>query len=157
MHKIPNIEQAFPRVGALVRSMRVPPHRMDDAMGDGLLGVAEAKAKFEPDRGVDFWTYATTYARGYILHGLRRDARNPLAPDGICDMEVSFNETVEERVYIDELLAKASQHEMRPGVNGGDLLASIIRHGDVLSGGEEFKVRPRTAVPFFRNIFAEAE
>jgi RNA polymerase sigma factor for flagellar operon FliA len=44
---------------------------LEDMVGDGLLGLIDAVDRFDPDRGVQFKTYAERRIRGGILDGLR--------------------------------------------------------------------------------------
>jgi len=60
--------------GIAQRIRKFIPKRMDmgDMLGDGLVGLLEAAQRYQPGRGVNFRTYATTRIRGAILDGLRR-------------------------------------------------------------------------------------
>lgn len=44
---------------------------MSDLLSDGVLGLIDAIEKFEPERGLQFQTYAVPRIRGAILDGLR--------------------------------------------------------------------------------------
>jgi DNA-directed RNA polymerase specialized sigma subunit len=43
----------------------------DDLVSDGCLGLVDAAAKFDPERGVKFATYASNRIRGAIIDGIR--------------------------------------------------------------------------------------
>ncbi|MFQ5768644.1 MAG: FliA/WhiG family RNA polymerase sigma factor [Acidobacteriota bacterium] len=45
---------------------------LDDLIGDGLLGLMEAVRRFEPEKGVQFATFAESRIRGAMLDGLRQ-------------------------------------------------------------------------------------
>lgn len=50
----------------------------EDLVGSGLLGVAEAAGRFDPDRGAPFMAMAAISARGRMLDLLRRERRGAL-------------------------------------------------------------------------------
>lgn len=79
------IEEYVPLVSSVVRRIgNVPPHLIDDAIQEGMLGLLDASAKFKPDAGATFLTYASIRVRGAVLDFLRsqdvlsRDARQTL-------------------------------------------------------------------------------
>jgi RNA polymerase sigma factor for flagellar operon FliA len=50
----------------------LPAHvELDDLIANGVLGLVDALAKFDPSKGVKFATYAVPRVRGAILDGLR--------------------------------------------------------------------------------------
>jgi RNA polymerase sigma factor for flagellar operon FliA len=58
---------------ALRIAARLPPAvEIEDLVHDGVVGLLDAADRFDPDRGVQFRTYAETRIRGAILDGLRR-------------------------------------------------------------------------------------
>ncbi len=50
---------------------------LDDLMADGLTGLVEAKSRFDPDKGVQFNTFAYYRIRGAILDGIRKNSFMP--------------------------------------------------------------------------------
>ena len=48
-----------------------PPFDREDLIGDGILGLINAVDRFDPERGIQFKTYATIRIRGQILDALR--------------------------------------------------------------------------------------
>lgn len=53
-------------------AMFLPPHiQLEDLLSDGVIGLLDAFEKFDPERKVQFKTYATLRIRGAILDGLR--------------------------------------------------------------------------------------
>jgi RNA polymerase primary sigma factor len=43
---------------------------VDDLVSEGAIGLVHAASRFEPERNVDFWTYAWGYVRGRMLRAL---------------------------------------------------------------------------------------
>ncbi len=58
-------------VAGRVRSGLPPSVDQNDLVSDGVLGLMDAVDKFEPERGLQFQTYAVTRIRGAIVDGLR--------------------------------------------------------------------------------------
>lgn len=58
-------------VAGRVRSGLPPTVDQNDLVSDGVLGLMDAVDKFEPERGLQFQTYAVTRIRGAIVDGLR--------------------------------------------------------------------------------------
>lgn len=51
---------------------KMPPHvDVDDLVGDGMVGLLQAAAAFDPAKGVSFASYAGRRVRGAMLDGLR--------------------------------------------------------------------------------------
>ena len=75
----PRPEQLISSCQGLVRSIawkihrRLPTHiDLDDLIGDGQVGLAEAARDYDPSRGAQFTTFAYYRIRGAILDGLSR-------------------------------------------------------------------------------------
>jgi RNA polymerase sigma factor for flagellar operon FliA len=58
-------------VAGRVRSGLPPSVDQNDLVSDGVIGLMDAIDKFEPERGLQFQTYAVTRIRGAIVDGLR--------------------------------------------------------------------------------------
>ena len=58
-------------VAGRVRSGLPPSVDQNDLVSDGVFGLLDAVEKFEPERGLQFQTYAVTRIRGAIVDGLR--------------------------------------------------------------------------------------
>lgn len=74
-----SVEQLLPLVRSIARMVGhvLPPVvELDDLVHDGVVGLLECARRYDPNRGVDFRTYASYRIRGAILDGLR--ARDPL-------------------------------------------------------------------------------
>lgn len=55
--------------------VKMPSHwNKEDVIGYGVLGLMEAIGRFQPDKGVQFATFASKRIRGAILDALRRDS-----------------------------------------------------------------------------------
>ncbi len=53
-------------------AVKLPPHiEIDDLINTGIIGLIDAAEKFDPDRGIQFKTYAEFRIRGTILDELR--------------------------------------------------------------------------------------
>lgn len=64
----------YPLVRSIVRRMarKLPLHvRGEELEGDGSLGLVEAALRFQPDRNVEFRTFATRRIKGAVLDALR--------------------------------------------------------------------------------------
>jgi RNA polymerase sigma factor for flagellar operon FliA len=58
-------------VAGRVRSGLPPAVEQADLVSDGVIGLMDAIDKFDPDRGLQFQTYAVTRIRGAMVDGLR--------------------------------------------------------------------------------------
>lgn len=58
-------------VAGRVRSGLPPAVEQADLVSDGVIGLMDALDKFDPDRGLQFQTYAVTRIRGAMVDGLR--------------------------------------------------------------------------------------
>ncbi|MGY2702095.1 MULTISPECIES: FliA/WhiG family RNA polymerase sigma factor [unclassified Nocardioides] len=58
-------------VAGRVRSGLPPSVDQNDLVSDGVIGLMDAVDKFQPERGLQFQTYAVTRIRGAIVDGLR--------------------------------------------------------------------------------------
>jgi RNA polymerase sigma factor FliA len=68
------VRRTLPLVGHIARDMasRVPGHvHREDLMSAGMLGLAQAAAAYDSERGVSFSAYAATRIRGAIVDELR--------------------------------------------------------------------------------------
>jgi RNA polymerase sigma factor for flagellar operon FliA len=68
------VHECLPQVKRLAGRLaaRLPAHLdVRDLVQAGLVGLLDALTKFEPDRGVQFWSYAETRVRGAMLDSLR--------------------------------------------------------------------------------------
>lgn len=68
----------YPLVRSIVRRMArsLPAHvRGDELEGDGSLGLVEAAQRFQPDRSVEFRTFAARRIKGAVLDALRGRSR----------------------------------------------------------------------------------
>lgn len=59
-------------VASRVRAGLPPQVEQADLISDGVIGLMDAIDKFEPERGLQFQTYAVRRIRGAIIDGLRR-------------------------------------------------------------------------------------
>lgn len=61
---------------AVLRRRGLPPDQfLDDAIQNGAVGLARARAAYDPDRGASFEAYARPAVQGAIIDALRRDHR----------------------------------------------------------------------------------
>jgi len=70
-------QQYLPLVKSIVDRMDVKiPEAWDkdDMIGYGILGLLEATGRFQPDKGIQFATFASKRIRGAILDALRKDS-----------------------------------------------------------------------------------
>jgi len=66
----------------------------DDLVGSGLLGLAEAAERFDPDRGAPFMAVASINARGRMLDMLRRERRGGRRVGDRCPSETPGGEQI---------------------------------------------------------------
>lgn len=52
----------------------------EDLRSEGYLGLCYAAERWDPDQGIAFSTYATTYIRGYVTDYLNRACQGPMRP-----------------------------------------------------------------------------
>ena len=53
---------------------------MEDLLGEALIGIMEAVARYEPSRQLRFMTYATWWIRHHLVRALLRQSRNVRLP-----------------------------------------------------------------------------
>ena len=141
------LDDAVQIVRRIAGKMRVPGHLFEDAVGDGLLGVAEARHRFDPSKGVAFWTFASAYARGYILHGMRRHKSLDALLD--CDTPETMD-AVEDAILLHEVAQEAQRLETA-GVNGLDMLDEYLSSG-ALPASKKLGVHLNTVRLFRLNL-----
>lgn len=62
----------YPLVDRVVRAMNFPSHvERDDLISSGVFGLIDALERFEPDRGIQFQTYASRRIKGAVIGELR--------------------------------------------------------------------------------------
>lgn len=68
------VESVTPMIWALARDLERPLRRveLEELVADGYLGAVKAAKAFQPDRGLQFVTYARHRIRGEMIDGLRR-------------------------------------------------------------------------------------
>ena len=69
--------QYLPLVKSIVERLdvRIPDcWDKEDMIGYGILGLLEAMGRFQPDKGIQFATFASKRIRGSILDALRKDS-----------------------------------------------------------------------------------
>jgi len=72
-----------------------PPFDREDLIGDGILGLINAVDRFDPERGIQFVTYATIRIRGQILDSLRsRDLLPRPARQRVKHLEEAVTELI---------------------------------------------------------------
>ena len=74
------IEEYRPLVRSIAMKVRIRydlETDLEDLMADGFQGLVEAKTRFDPDKGVQFNTYAYYRIRGAILDGVRKASWMP--------------------------------------------------------------------------------
>lgn len=81
---MPTEEEFIEEYRGLVRSIAMKVRarydlevELDDLMADGYAGLVEAKSRFDPDKGVQFNTFAYYRIRGAILDGVRKNSFMP--------------------------------------------------------------------------------
>ena len=97
-------------VSGRVRSGLPSTVEQDDLISDGVIGLMDANDKFEPERGLQFQTYAVTRIRGAMVDGLRASDWVPrTARDKIRRIETTTEELALElgRPPTDEELSAA--------------------------------------------------
>lgn len=68
-----NWEEHKGLVYAIVRKMRIPWWKEEDAIQRGMVGLWVASTRFKPELGNAFSSYASSYVRGYILNQFREE------------------------------------------------------------------------------------
>ena len=68
------IESQMPLVGAIARNMHpIPPIDLDDLVSEGYIGVMDALARFKPELGWRFSTYASWWIRRSMAAWIRKE------------------------------------------------------------------------------------
>jgi RNA polymerase sigma factor, FliA/WhiG family len=127
-------QQYLPLVKSIVDRMdvRIPESwDKDDMIGYGILGLLEAVGRFQPEKGIQFATFASKRIRGAILDALRKDS--PLSRN--CWQKVQLITEAMERISavsgkeasINEIVKEVNldQAEVEQTMQSFKLLASI--------------------------------
>lgn len=69
----------------------------DDVVQSGFEGLLKAAIRFDPERGVNFTTFASHYIMGEMRHYIRKEATF-YRPGWIVDLQRMVNEAIEERL-----------------------------------------------------------
>lgn len=83
-------------VSGLARGFANQGEQHDDLIQVGSIGLLKAIDRFDPDRGVEFTTYAVSAIVGEIRHHLRDKARLVRIPRGLWDLHVKLSRLREE-------------------------------------------------------------
>lgn len=110
------------KVAARVRAELDLSTELDDLIGYGYRGLLEAKARFDPSRGVQFATFAHYRIRGAILDGVRQMARLPRRVHAQRKAAEAFDREAERVAY-----ERAMQPETRV-----DLASTIAAIDEIL-------------------------
>lgn len=81
-------------IAAKIRKSLPVPVEMDDLIGYGQLGLAQAASEFDPERGVKFSTFSYYRIRGAIYDGLTKMAWFRRSPHGQTKFEQMANEVL---------------------------------------------------------------
>ena len=65
----------------LIRHYFLPVNIIDDLIGEGLLGLVEAREKYDSGRGASFKTYSRYVVEGHMLDLIRRECRHLIVPE----------------------------------------------------------------------------
>jgi RNA polymerase sigma factor (sigma-70 family) len=74
-------------ISIALRYTRIRPIEDTEEYGWGVDGLMHAARKFEPERNLQFSTYATLCIRGYILRGINKRKRFPTLTDCLGNLE----------------------------------------------------------------------
>lgn len=118
---------------------------MADLLSDGVLGLMDAIEKFDPERGLQFQTYAVPRIRGAILDGLRatdwvpRTVRNKIREieRAQATLEHQLGRTPDDQEIAAELgisIAELRQLYSKVAYTGVAYLDEVGMHDDVASG-----------------------
>lgn len=127
-------QQYLPLVKSIVDRMdvKIPDSwDKDDMIGYGILGLLEAMGRFQPEKGIQFATFASKRIRGAILDALRKDS--PLSRN--CWQKVQIVTQAMERISantgkeasINEIVKEVDleKSEIEEAMQSFKLLASI--------------------------------
>lgn len=140
------------QVEAFARRSRALYLPLEDRIAEGHMGLIHALDRFDPDRGVRFWTYASYWVRVFIGRAVRRSST--IVPGGI-DRDLrdrerirrarvrALNEGVPEHHLAEEIAART---DLKP-----DRIEAVLRRfqqGDTfLDGLDDALACPATVTP----------
>lgn len=148
-------QQYLPLVKSIVDRMDVKiPEAWDkdDMIGYGILGLLEAMGRFQPEKGIQFATFASKRIRGAILDALRKDS--PLSRN--CWQKVQLITQAMERISantgkeasINEIVQEVDleKSEVEEALQSFKLLSSISL--DQTLGLNELRVKDTLKIEF---------
>lgn len=130
---------------ALRMSARLPAHvEVDDLVHDGIVGLLDALDRYDPERGVQFRTFAEPRIRGAILDGLRHKDWAPRSvrqgqrqlDEALRRMSVAGGCASEEQIAETMGLPLADYRSLLMDLNAGSILSiEDLPHGHDLTNG----------------------
>jgi RNA polymerase sigma factor for flagellar operon FliA len=122
----------------------------EDLISCGIVGLISAVARYQPERGVKFDTYATTVVWGHVMDELRRQDWAPRSVREKCrrlertmaDLEARLGRVPEEQEMAEALSLSVDEYHRMLSAASAVALTSLE---DILAGGDV--AAPRETVP----------
>jgi RNA polymerase sporulation-specific sigma factor len=140
-------EEATRRIQSVATALGIQWDKWDEALGEGMLAVVEARERFDDSFGVSFWTFATYRVRGRLIDRILR--RVVLVNDGEVD-EDEHAASVETQAQVLEIYRRASDADKEV------LVALLLTRGDVSKTARVLCVSRPTVYTAMRRLRGEA-
>ena len=137
----------------LTRHYLLPISIIDDLIGEGMLGLVEARRDYDPEREAAFPTYATYRAKGRMLDLIRRECRHLIVPE-LTD-HLHTQQPVEDAVIARETLSTLGRVVRNLPHRRRKILESAMNLQPIQRAAAEVFVPERKAQRWRRQVLAE--
>ena len=107
---------------------------LDEAVQEGMLGLARAVDKYDPERGLRFSTYATHWITSYVRICFQRAVTGCLrVPSQLHDIKNKYNKIVKDHIQIGEEVPEQEYIAEQLGISEQRLRTAIRATGSLVS------------------------
>ena len=107
---------------------------LDEAVQEGMLGLARAVDKYDPERGLRFSTYATHWITSYVRICFQRAVTGCLrVPSQLHDIKNKYNKIVKDHIQIGEEVPEQQYIAEQLGISEQRLRTAIRATGSLVS------------------------
>ncbi len=137
----------------LIRQYLLPVHIIDDLVGEGMLGLVEAKDKYDPGRGASFRTYSRYLVEGRMMDLIRRECRHLIFAE--FNEHLHSVQPVEDAVAARETLFMLEEVVQSLPHRRRRVMQSVINLTPIRQAAAEMVVPVRKARRWRRQVLAE--
>lgn len=107
---------------------------LDEAVQEGMLGLARAVDKYDPERGLRFSTYATHWITSYVRISFQRAVTGCLrVPSQLHDIKAAYNKILKDHLHLGSDPPAQESIAQQLGISAQRLRSAIRATGGLLS------------------------